>query len=90
MCGIQVESTNGNAECRSNEASGQKMSDLKRQIWSRKFCDPSFQLKTALRNSPKLTSGCLRALKSQPETSVRDFAPQLDPSLTRFEVARFG
>ena len=35
-----------------------------------------------LRNSPGITSGCFPALKSQPETSVRDFAQHLDPSLT--------
>jgi hypothetical protein len=43
-----------------------------------------------LGNSPKFTSGCFHALKSQPEASARDFAHQLDPSLTLFEVARFG
>jgi hypothetical protein len=32
MCGIQVESTNGDVECRLNEATGLKMSDLKFQM----------------------------------------------------------
>jgi hypothetical protein len=36
----------------------------------------------SLRNSPGITSGCFHVLKSQPETSVRDFAQHLDPSLT--------
>jgi hypothetical protein len=35
-----------------------------------------------LRNSLRLTFGSFNVLKSQPETSVRDFASQLDASLT--------
>ena len=35
-----------------------------------------------VRDSPKITSGCFHALKSQPDTSVRDFVQHLDPSLT--------
>jgi len=35
-------------------------------------------------NSPRTTSRCFHALKPRPETSARDFAQHLDPSLTRF------
>jgi hypothetical protein len=41
-------------------------------------------------DSPKIAAGCFDAQKSQPETLVRDFAQQLDPSLTLFEVAHFS